>query len=100
MLEKHIESFRNSQYDCKIGFNAYMQKFLTLNRELRTSNNGITELLDNVPSVFALPEKNNEGYYEFTVHKDLNTRGTIKILFESKKPVRVFVSDSVKKPSA
>lgn len=86
--------------DCKIGFNAYMQKFLTLNRELRTSNNGITELLDNVPSVFALPEKNNEGYYEFTVHKDLNTRGTIKILFESKKPVRVFVSDSVKKPSA
>ena len=75
-----------------------MRNFLTLNRDLRTDENGITTLLDNVPSNFALPEKGTECYYSFTVNFDLNTKGTVKIFFESKKPVRVFVSDTRKKP--
>ena len=75
-----------------------MHNFLTLNRELRTDSNGITELLDNVPSVFALPKASTECYFSFTVNFDLNAKGTIKIFFESKKKVRVFISDQFKKP--
>ena len=77
-----------------------MHNFLTLNRELRTDSEGITTLLDNVPCLFSLPEAKTESYYQFTVNFDLNTKGTLRIFFESKKPVRVFVSDSIKKPSA
>lgn len=75
-----------------------MHNFLTLNRDLRTDSNGITALLDNVPSVFGLPEPGTECYYSFAANFDLNTSGTIKVLIKSEKRVRVFISCSVKKP--
>lgn len=77
-----------------------MQTFLMLNRELRTDHNHITHLLDNVSSIFQLPEANSECYFQFDIHFDLNKEGTIKIFYESRKQVRVFISDSIKKPSA
>lgn len=100
MLSKHIASYANSQDDAKYVFNSYMHNFLELNRDLRTDANGITTLLDNVPCVFALPEAKTECYYAFNVNFDLNARGTVKVYFECRKPVRVFVSDSIKKPNA
>ena len=54
-------------------------------------------LLDNVPSVFALPEAKTESYYSFNVNVDLNPEGRIKIFFDCRVPVRVFISDTVKK---
>lgn len=98
MLDKHKMSYNASQDDARQTFNEYMHKFLTLNRELRTDSNGITELLDNVPSVFALPEAGTECYFSFTINFDLNPKGVIKVLFDSKKRVRVFISDKYKKP--
>ena len=71
-----------------------------LNRELRTDHNGVTHLLDNVSSIFALPEAKTEAYFQFTCNFDLVKAGSIKVLFECKKPVRVFISDTIKKPSA
>ena len=100
MLNNHKNSYDKSTDDAILTFNEYMHKFLTLNRDLRTDSNGITELLDNVPSVFALPEANTECYFAFTVNFDLNPRGTIRVFFESKKRVRVFISDKYKKPQA
>ena len=67
MLNNHKNSYDKSTDDAILTFNEYMHKFLTLNRELRTDSNEITELLDNVPSVFALPEANTECYFAFTV---------------------------------
>lgn len=75
-----------------------MQRFLELNRELRTDANGITELLDNVPSVFALPETGTECYFSFMVNFDLNPLGKILILLDSQHSVRAFISDKFKKP--
>lgn len=100
MLLNHKNSYNKSQDDAILTFNEYMHKFLTLNRELRTDSNGITELLDNVPSVFALPAAGTECYFSFTVNFDLNQRGTIRVFFESNKSVRVFISDKYKKPQA
>ena len=98
MLAKHVASYSNSQEDARYTFNSYMHNFLTLNRDLRTDANGITTLLDNVPSVFALPEAGTECYYSFTVNFDLNAKGTVKVLLKSEDRVRVYISDTVKKP--
>lgn len=62
-VDNHIQSYRDSQQDCKNVFNSYMQRFMMLNRELRTDQNGVTHLLDNVSSVFALPEAKTEAYF-------------------------------------
>lgn len=99
-LSKHIASYDGSIIDAKMVFDKYMGNFLSLNRELRTDANGITSLLDNVPCVFALPEAKTECYYQFNVNFDLNPQGQIKVFFECRKPVRVFISDSIKKPNA
>ena len=77
-----------------------MQNFLSLNRELRTDHTGVTSLLDNVPSIFALPDAKTECYFQFTINFDLNPKGTVLVNFECQKPVRIFISDNVKKPSA
>ena len=97
-VHDHIDSYDTSQNDAKLNFNSYMQKFLSLNRDLRTDQEGITELMDNVPSVFSIPEKGGQLYFYFNVNQDFNSKGTIKIFFESRQSVRVFVSDSMKKP--
>ena len=100
MLYTHIASFQHSQGEAKKIFNDYTMNFLTLNRELRTDHTGVTSLLDNVPSVFALPEAKTECYFQFTVNFALNPKGTVLINMECRKPVRIFISDNVKKPSA
>ena len=76
-----------------------MGNFLTLNRDLRTDQYGIITLLDNVPSTFSLEDANDECHYAFPINYDLNPKGTIRIRFQSSKPVQVFVSDWVRKPS-
>ena len=100
MLGSHVASYAGSQEDARCTFNSYMHNFLTLNRDLRTDANGITTLLDNVPSVFALPEAGTECYYAFTANFDLNAKGTISILLKSDDRVRAYISDAVKKPQA
>ena len=75
-----------------------MHNFLTLNRDLRTDANYVTSLLDNVASVFALPEADNESYYSFSVNTDFNPKGSIYISYESTKPVKIYISDFIKKP--
>jgi len=98
MLKNHIHSKDRTEEDARFTFNEYMLNFLTLNRELRTDSNGITELLDNVPSVFALPEAETECYFSFTINFDLNPLGRIMILLESQSKVRAYISDKYKKP--
>lgn len=97
-VNKHLASYADTQDDAKYTFNGYMNNFLSLNRNLRTDANGVISLLDNVPSVFALPDAKDECFYSFTVNNDLNPRGTILIYFEASKPVLVYVSTLHKKP--
>ena len=99
-LNSHIAGYSASQGDASDCFSNYMHKFLQLNRDLRTDANGITTLLDNVPSVFALPEAGTECYYAFTINFDLNAKGTVRVLFKSESRVHAYISDTVKKPQA
>ena len=55
-LRDYIHGYRKSQGDAKNIFNSYMRNFLTLSKDLRTDQDGITTLLDNVPSVFTLTD--------------------------------------------
>ena len=72
-----------------------MDKFLSLNTNLRTDANQVTALLDNVPSSFSFERKGDERYFSFSCTDDLNGHGTILISFEG--PVRVFIGNT-KKP--
>ena len=93
MIHKHVDSYAISQEDAKMTFNSYMSNFLTLNRDLRTDKYGIVTLLDNVSSSFSLLNAKDECYYAFELNYDLNPKGTIRVLFESSKPVQVYISD-------
>lgn len=75
-----------------------MRNFLALNRDLRTDQYGITALLDNVPSSFHLPDAKDECYYSFNLNYDMNSRGTVRIKFDSTKAIQVYVSDQIRKP--
>lgn len=65
VLDNHRDSFNGSLDSAKVIFGKYMQYFLTLNTDLRTDASNITSLLDNVPSVFYMPDKGDECYYSF-----------------------------------
>lgn len=79
----HIASHAATFEVAKTSYDAYLNKFTTLNRDLRTDQDGITTLHDNVPCVFALPEDKGEAYFKFTANFDLNTKGTMSVIFQT-----------------
>lgn len=100
IIRKYIKSYNVSQIAAKKIFNNYMRNFLTISRDLRTDPEGVTTLLDNVPSVFDMTDESNLSYFCFPVNFDLNVKGTFKLTFDCRKPVRVYISDTIPKPSA
>ena len=98
VLNMHIKSHAATYEVAKDNYDAYLNKFTTLNRDLRTDENGVTTLHDNVPCVFTLPEDKSECYFKFMANFDLNTKGTISVLFQTPGKARAFFSDTIRKP--
>ena len=76
----------------------YENVYLELNKELRTDNENVVHLQDNVPSLFQLTDRYCKIHFAFGVDFDVNPKGTVVVTFEANSPVEVYLSTQVTKP--
>lgn len=76
----------------------YENVYLELNKELRTDNENVVHLQENVPSLFKLSDRYCKIHFAFCVDFEVNPKGTVSVTFESSSPVEVYLSTEATKP--
>ena len=101
MLEKHITSYMISQRDAMNNFDEYQNQRSTLDADglLSEARQKLIHLQDSVAFKFTLPSTQDSLYFSFLTNFDLNPKGIMVVEFETTKPIVIYVSSEVKRPT-
>lgn len=97
-VKKYINSHKETTYVEDKMLDQYENIYLELNKELRTDNENIIHLQENVPCLFQLADRFHKTHYAFCVDFQSNPKGTVVVTFESSTPVEIYLSNESTKP--